>query len=397
MPIASLDGLKVFCRLEGRADRPVVVLSHSLGLDHGMWDLQVPALLGHFRVLRYDTRGHGATDAPAGDYTVEQLARDALALIDQLGIDRVAWVGVSLGGFVGQWIAAQAPDRLTHLVLANTTPRIGEPAGMEQRRQTVLARGMAPIVDTAMSRFFVAPLVEANPPHVASARETVLTTSPVGYAGCCAALRDADLHELLPRITVPTLVISGDADEAMPWAGHGGVLAHHIRGSRAVRLATAHISNLGLPRTFSRVLLDFLAPADSDRTGAGDAIRRAVLGDVHVDRARANASELTRSFQDLITRYVWGEIWTRPGLDHLTRRLLVLTTTAALGRWEEFRLHLTAGLAHDLEWCDVEEVLLQVAVYAGVPTANTAFHIANEVRAARHPSDDEPRASNLAG
>jgi 3-oxoadipate enol-lactonase/4-carboxymuconolactone decarboxylase len=386
VPIAPLDGLNVFYRLEGVADRPVVVLSHSLGLDHGMWDLQMPALLRRCRVLRYDTRGHGATDAPDGDYTVDQLGRDALALIDRLEFDRVAWVGVSLGGFVGQWIAAHAPDRLTHLVLANTTARIGEPAGMEQRRQAVLASGMAPIVETAMSRFFVKPLVAANPPHVASARATVLATNPVGYAGCCGALRDADLHELLPRIAAPTLIISGDADEAMPWAGHGHVLARHIKGARTVRLATAHISNLGLPRTFSRVVLEFLFPRDPDASVDGDAARRAVLGDAHVDRALAQASDLTGGFQDLITRYVWGEIWTRPGLDLVTRRLLVLTATAALGRWEEFRLHLAAGLDHDLEWCDVEEVLLQVAVYAGVPAANTAFHIAQEAQSARRPS-----------
>lgn len=385
MPIAPLDDLRVFYRLEGATDRPVVMLSHSLGLDHGMWDLQMQGLLQSHHVLRYDTRGHGATDAPSGDYTVEQLGRDALTLLDRLGIDRVAWVGVSLGGLIGQWMAAHAPNRLTHLVLANTTPRIAEPDGMEQRRQTVLASGMAPIVDTAMSRFFVKALVEANPPHVASARETVRTTNPVGYAGCCAALRDADLLTLLPRIHTPTLVVSGDADDAMPWPEHGGVLQRQIQGARAVRLATAHISNLGLPRTFTRVLLEFLSSRDADVAARGDAVRRAVLGDAHVDRATSHATDLTHGFQDLITRYVWGAIWTRPGLDHVTRRLLVLTTTAALGRWEEFRLHVTAGLAHGLEWCDVEEVLLQVAVYAGVPAANTAFHIAQEVRSGQRP------------
>jgi 3-oxoadipate enol-lactonase/4-carboxymuconolactone decarboxylase len=383
MALALLDGLRVFYRLEGNAERPVVMLSHSLGLDHGMWDLQIPGLLQRHRVLRYDTRGHGATAAPDGEYSIEQLGRDALTLLDRLEIERVAWVGVSLGGFIGQWIAAHAPDRLTHLVLANTTPRIAEPAGMEQRRQTVLARGMAPIVDIAMTRFFVKPLLDVNPPHVASARQTVVSTDPIGYAGCCAALRDADLHEILPIIRTPTLVISGDADEAMPWDGHGAVLAGQVPGARAVRLATAHISNLGLPRTFTRVLLEFLAGPATEVARDGEASRRAVLGDAHVDRALANATELTKGFQDLITRYVWGEIWTRPGLDHITRRLLVLTTTAALGRWEEFRLHLTAGLAHDLEWCDVEEVLLQVAVYAGVPAANTAFHIAQEAHLAR--------------
>lgn len=385
MPIADLDGFRAFYRLEGVAGRPVVALSHSLGLDHGMWDLQMPALLRGHQVIRYDTRGHGATDPTAGDYTIEQLARDALALLDRLEIDRVAWVGVSLGGFIGQWIAAHAPDRLTHLVLANTTPRLTDPAGMEQRRQTVLARGMAAIADTAMARFFVKPLVDANPPHVASARAAVLATNPAGYAGCCAALRDADLHELLPRIRTPTLVVSGDADEAMPWLDHGGVLARDIKGATAVRLATAHISNLGLPRTFTRVVLEFLTPRGEDASQRGDIVRRAVLGDAHVDRAKRSATDLTRGFQDLITRHVWGDIWTRPGLDPLTRRLLVLTTTAALGRWEEFRLHLASGLDRDLELCDVEEVLLQVAVYAGAPAANTAFHIAEEERTRRVP------------
>lgn len=385
MPLIDVDGLRVFYRLEGVEGRPVAALSHSLGLDHGMWDLQMPGLLQSHQVLRYDTRGHGATAAPAGDYTIERLGRDALALLDALAIDRVAWVGVSLGGILGQWIAAHAPDRLSHLVLANTTPRIADPAGMEARRQTVLARGMSAVVDAAMSRFFVKPLVDANPPHVASARATLSTTDPVGYAGCCAALRDADLHELLARVETPTLVIGGDADEAMPWAAHGAVLAAHIRGAVAVRLATAHISNLGLPRSFTRTLLEFLTPRDADGSRVGEQMRRAVLGDAHVDRAIASASDLTRGFQDLVTRTVWAGIWTRPGLDPLSRRLLVLTTTAALGRWEEFRLHLVSGLDRGLEWCDVEEVLLQLAVYAGVPTANTAFHIAEEERTRRVP------------
>ncbi len=377
MPRVDLGGIATFFRLEGVADRPVVVLSHSLGLDHGMWDLQMPGLLASFRVLRYDTRGHGGSDAPAGDYSIEALGHDVLALLDHLALDRVAWVGVSLGGMIGQWIGAHAPHRLTHLVLANTSPRIADPAGMEARRKTVLADGMRAIVDTAMTRFFVPALVAANPPHVATARATVLATDPVGYAGCCAALRDADLNDLLDRIAVPTLVVGGDADQSMPWSGHGGVLAERIPGASALRLGTAHLSNLGLPRAFTRAMLEFLLAGDRPD---GSDVRRAVLGDAHVDRALAAASEMTRGFQDLITRYVWGEIWTRPGLDTLTRRLLVLTTTAALGRWEEFRLHVRTGFDRGLEWCDVEEVLLQVAVYAGVPAANTAFHIAEEER-----------------
>ena len=382
MAFATHDSVRLYYRLEGAPDRPVVVLAHSLGCDHGMWEPQMAALTARFRVLRYDHRGHGASDAPPGDYTVEQLGRDALALLDRLGFDRVAWCGVSLGGMVGQWIAANAGDRLTHLVLANTSPRIADPAGMEARRRTVLAEGMGAVTDTAMTRFFAAPLLAANPPRVASTRETVLATDPVGYAGCCAALRDFDGAALLPKITAPTLVVGGDADASMPWDAHGAVLAAGIAGAAVVRLATGHLSNLGLPRTFTRALVEFLAADLRDAFEAGLDVRRAVLGSSYVDGRLASATDLTRDYQQWITEYAWGGIWTRPGLDVETRRLLVLAIAAALARWEEFRLHLRAGLAAGLEWADVEEVLLQTAVYAGVPAANTAFTIASELRGA---------------
>jgi 3-oxoadipate enol-lactonase/4-carboxymuconolactone decarboxylase len=382
MAFATLDSIRLYYRLEGVPGRPVVVLAHSLGCDHGMWEPQIAALTARFRVLRYDHRGHGASDAPAGDYTVEQLGRDALALLDTLGLDRVAWCGVSLGGMVGQWLAANPGNRLTHLVLANTSPRIADPAGMDARRRTVLAEGMGAVADTAMARFFAPPLLAANPPLVASTRETFLATDPAGYAGCCAALRDFDGASLLPRIVTPTLVVGGDADASMPWDAHGARLAAGIAGAASVRLATGHLSNLGLPRTFSRAVIEFLAADGRDPFEAGLDVRRAVLGSSYVDGRLASATDLTRDYQQWITEYAWGGIWTRPGLDVETRRLLVLAIAAALARWEEFRLHLRAGLAAGLEWADVEEVLLQTAVYAGVPAANTAFTIASELRGA---------------
>lgn len=379
MAFADTNGLRTYYRLDGSPDLPVLVLSHSLGLDHGMWDPQMADLTAHFRVLRYDTRGHGATEAPAGDYSMAQLGRDALALVDALGIGQAAWCGVSLGGMIGQWIAVHAPERLTALVLANTSPKVADPSAMEARRTTVLANGMPAVVDAVMSRFFAAPLLEATPPRVASARTTVLATSAVGYAGCCAALRDFDGTADLGRIRTRTLVVGGDGDVSMPWNEHGFVLASDIAGAHHVRMATAHLSNLGLPRTFTRIVLEFLAPRGDDPLEAGLEVRRAMLGADHVARSMAAATELTRGFQHLITSTVWGGLWTRPGLDRPTRRLLVLMATAALGRWEEFELHLVAGLGRELEWSTVEEVLLTAAMYAGVPSANTAFRIASDV------------------
>lgn len=374
-----LDGPEALLRqgVGGQA-APVVVLSHALGLDHGLWDVQAVDLLPYVRVLRYDTRGHGASAAPAGEYTLDDLGGDVLALADALGIERFAFCGLSLGGMVGQWLALHAPDRLTRLVLANTTARVADPSLMETRRADVLAGGMAAIVDAAMSRFFSPAMLASNAPAVATARRTLLSTSSVGYAGCCAAIRDMDFRAGLGLITTPTLVIGGDTDVSMPWADHGGLLASSIAGAVAVRLPAAHLSNLERPRSFSAALFSFLVPAPADRLEAGARVRRAVLGDAHVDRSIQQTTDLNRDFQALLTEYAWGTIWTRPGLDPRTRRLLVLTATAALGRWEEFRLHLRAGLAHDLEWCDVTEVLMQAAVYAGVPAANTGFQIVAE-------------------
>jgi 3-oxoadipate enol-lactonase/4-carboxymuconolactone decarboxylase len=377
MPFVRIDGLRHYYRHSGRSADPVLMLSHSLGLDHGMWDPQAIDLQPHLQVLRYDLRGHGASDAPPGEYSIAQLGRDALGIADALGVETFAFCGLSIGGMIGQWVALNAPERLTHLVLANTTARMADPSSMETRRRTVLEQGMAPVTEAAIRRFFSASMVAAEAPAVSEARRVLLATDPVGYAGCCAAVRDLNHTDLLGRIRTPTLVISGDLDESMPWDGHGRVLSSGIPGAQYVRLPAAHISNLARPRSFTAALMGFLLPAGGSDE-AGWRIRRAVLGDAHVDRSIEGTTDFNRDFQELITRFVWGTIWARPGLDHRTRRMLVLATTAALGRWEEFRLHVRAGLAAELEPCDLKEVLLQLAVYAGVLAANTVFQIAGE-------------------
>jgi 3-oxoadipate enol-lactonase / 4-carboxymuconolactone decarboxylase len=382
MPLTRIGQNSCYYRLEGADGRPVLMLSHSLGLDHGMWAAQVADLSPYFQILRYDIRGHGASSAPHADYTIEELGRDALALADSLGIRQFAFCGLSLGGMIGQWLAANAPERLSRLVLANTTPRLADPQSMEARRRTVAEQGIAAVADVVMGRFFSPHVLASSTPAIASARRTLLATDPAGYAGCCAAIRDMDHTSLLSKIRVPTLVICGDLDVPMPWLGNGDVLARAIEGARAVHLPAAHISNLERPRSFSAALLDFLIPASADTLQSGFAVRRDLLGDAHVDRAMAGATDLTRDFQELITRYAWGTIWARPGLDHHTRRLLVLAITGALGRADEVRLHLRTGLARELEPCDVKEVFLQVAIYAGVPVANAAFKIAAEEQSA---------------
>jgi len=378
MPFAISEGARVFYRLEGAEDKPLLVLVHSLGVDHGLWDPQMPALLRYFQVLRLDLRGHGSSDSLPGDYTIERLGRDMITAVDSAKRDRFAYCGLSLGGMIGQWLGVNAADRITHLVLANTSPRVGVPELFEARRKAVLEGGMTAVENAVMERYFSPRVLSSTNPQVATTRTALLAANPVGYAGCCAAIRDMDQRPLLSRISVPTLVIGGTLDTATPWEGHGDLLAASISGARSVVFEAGHLSNVELPSAFTNALFDFLLPQPNDRLAAGFAMRRAILGDAHVDRSIANATELTRDFQDLITRYAWGTVWARPGLDPKVRRLLVLAMTASLGRWEEFRLHLRAGLETGLEVTDLEEVLLQVVVYAGVPAANTAFQIASE-------------------
>jgi 3-oxoadipate enol-lactonase/4-carboxymuconolactone decarboxylase len=379
LPFVTTDAARFYYRLEGNSDRPVIIFSHSLGADSGMWDLQVADLLPYFRILRYDTRGHGASSVPEGEYTMDQLGRDVITIADALNIEKFAFCGLSIGGMAGQSLAAAAPGRVTHLVLANTTPRMASPADWEARRLAVLAGGTAAVADAAMQRFFSKETWDRKDPRAATIRATFLATDRFGYAGGCAAIRDMDQTPLLAKIQTPTLIIVGDRDVSTPWEGHGEVLARGIKNSTVVRLDAAHLSNLERPRTFSAALLDFLLPpAAGDSLQAGFEIRRAVLGSAHVDKAIASTTDFNHEFQEMITRYAWGTIWTRPALDPRTRRLLVLAMTAALGRWEEFSLHLRTGRAHELELRDLKEVLLQVAIYAGVPAANTAFHLAQE-------------------
>jgi 3-oxoadipate enol-lactonase/4-carboxymuconolactone decarboxylase len=377
MPLTQINGHTCHYRVDGPDDAPVLMLSHSLGLAYGMWDAQVIDCQRFFRVIRYDLRGHGASSATPGDYTIEQLALDALALADHLGAPRFAFCGLSIGGMVGQWLGVHARERLTHLVIANSSPRPDAEA-FEARRRAVLESGLAPIEPVAMGRFFSPAFLAAHSAAVTWASRTLLGTDRVGYAGCCAAIRDTDMRAQLHEIRTPTLVICGTLDIPMPWAGHSEIMAGAIAGSVAVQLPAGHISNLERPRSFSAALHAFLIPPADDTRSAGFAVRRSVLGDPHVDRAVASTTPFTAAFQELVTRYAWGTIWTRPGLDPRTRRLLVLAMTAAEGRWEEFRLHVRSGLAGELEPCDLEEVLLQVAIYAGVPAANTGFHIASE-------------------
>jgi 3-oxoadipate enol-lactonase len=256
VPFAEINNTRLFYRLEGRSGLPALVLSHSLGCDHGMWAPQMPDLLEHFQVLRYDTRGHGASAVPAGDYTLDQFGQDVLALADELNLARFAFCGISMGGAVGQWLAINAPQRVTGLMLANTSPKFGTPDVWNARIKAVQEGGMQAIVDATMQRFFSPDKQEGT--WAQSIRAVLLGTDPKGYTACCSALRDADTRAVLGKISVPTLVIGGDQDPSTPWEGNGSILVRDIPKAKAFRLQTAHLSSLEQPRAFTTAVLDFL-------------------------------------------------------------------------------------------------------------------------------------------
>ncbi|CAN5160274.1 3-oxoadipate enol-lactonase [soil metagenome] len=388
MAFATRDGVRLYWRLDGAADKPVLVLLNSIGCDLGLYDAAAPHLLPAFRLLRIDTRGHGASDAPPGDYTLDGLAGDVLAVMDAAGVAKASVCGVSLGGMVGMTLALKAPERVEALVLACTSAAM-DVAAWEARLATVRAQGMAAITDVALGRFFSEPFRAHHPETVETVRAGLLTTSAEGYAGCGAAIRDMDLLSRLPGIGAQTLVLGGRQAVSTPFEGHGDRIAAAIPGAQVAMLDTAHLPCLEAPSAFAGVVRGFLdevmggtAVRDAGEVlfQAGLRTRRTVLGDAWVDQSLAKRTDFTADYQAMITRYAWNEIWGRPGLDRRTRRLLVVAICASLARWEEFRLHVRAGLEQGgFTQDELKEVLMQTAIYAGVPAANTAFTEAVDV------------------
>jgi 3-oxoadipate enol-lactonase len=257
MPFADLAGSRVHYHLDGPAEAPVIVLSNSLGADLAMWDPQMPSLVTRFRVLRYDTRGHGQSNAPAGPYTIEALANDVLGLLDTLAIPRVHYCGLSMGGMIGQWLGLRAAHRIDRLVLVSTAAKIGTDESWKARIDAVRNGGIASIADAVLARWFTPQFLAAAPDVVARARQTMIAASADGYVSCCIGIRDADLRESVTRIGAPTLVISATHDVSTPPVD-GHFLADHIDGARYVELPAAHVSNIEAAERFTAALMEFL-------------------------------------------------------------------------------------------------------------------------------------------
>ncbi|WP_438868807.1 3-oxoadipate enol-lactonase [Pseudomonas sp. L1(2025)] len=247
-------------QLDGPEGAPVLVLSNSLGTDLHMWDVQIPAFIKHFRVLRFDTRGHGKSLVTEGPYSIEQLGRDVIALLDALDIQRAHFCGLSMGGLIGQWLGIHAGDRLLRLVVCNTAAKIGTPEIWNPRIEMVLRDGAAAMValrDASIARWFTADFAAANPHQAQQITDMLAATSPQGYAASCAAVRDADLREQLSTIQVPTLAIAGTEDAVTPPAG-SHFIQNQIKGAEYAEFYAAHLSNVQAGAAFSERVVEFL-------------------------------------------------------------------------------------------------------------------------------------------
>ena len=256
----TANGVSMNYTLEGPADAPVLTLSHSLAADLTMWDPQMPALAARYRVLRYDTRGHGDTDAPAGPYSLGQLAEDARALLAALGIHRTHWIGLSMGGMIGQTLALSAPNLFASLTLCDTSSRIPAEAkpSWAERIETSERQGMQSLVEPIIGRWFTPPFVIERKDVVDRVRAMIRATTPTGFAGCCHAISALDLTDKIAAIKLPTLIVVGEEDPGTPVAA-SRVMNEKIAGSELVILKSAsHLSNVEQPEAFTRALTTFL-------------------------------------------------------------------------------------------------------------------------------------------
>jgi 3-oxoadipate enol-lactonase/4-carboxymuconolactone decarboxylase len=362
--------VEVHHRLDGPDGAPIVMFANSLGTTLEMWGPQVAALEHRYRILRFDMRGHGRSPAPPGPYAVDELADDALALLDRLGIERVSFCGLSLGGTVGMTLAVRAPERLERLVLCSTALEFGLPEQWHERAATVRSQGLGAIAPAGMERWFT----PAAPGELVERFDAMLRAQPPdGYAACCEALGAWDARGTLSSVRLPALTIAGDDDPVTPPAKLDAIRAE-LAGARShVVPGARHMANSEQPHDFTRALAAFLDEGDGMR------VRREVLGAAHVDRAIGGSTDFTSDFQSFITRYAWGEIWTRPGLDRRMRSAVTITALVAMGHENELAMHVRAARRNGLTPDEIKEILLHAAIYCGVPAANSAFAVARKV------------------
>ena len=380
--------------------KPLLVLGPSLGTSAPtLWGACAGLLTERFHVIGWDLPGHGGSPAARQYFDMPALGSSVLALVDNVLGDRgerggtFAYAGDSVGGAVGLQLLLDYPGRINAAALICSGARISTPQSWLERAETVRANGTPSMVTGSAARWFAAGFVERRLSVASALLQALQDTERFSYAWVCEALASFDVRDRLSEITVPVLAVAGSDDVVTPPEYAREIAAGVLDGRVAVVEGVAHLAPVENPAEIAVLIAEIIEMADSvpdydapvgPRTldqvlDNGMRVRREVLGDAHVDRAIVSATEFTADFQELITTYAWGSIWTRPGLDRRSRSMITLTALVALGHHEELAMHVRAARTNGLTDDEIKEVLLQCAIYCGVPAANTAFRIAQDV------------------
>jgi 3-oxoadipate enol-lactonase / 4-carboxymuconolactone decarboxylase len=379
----------------GPMDRPLLVLGPSLGTSVStLWGAAAQRLGQQFRVLGWDFPGHG-NSAPAGGFTMRDLAAAVVSAVDAYADKPImfGYAGDSLGGAVGLSLMLDAPEHVAWAVLCCTGPRIGEPGGWRDRAAAVRSAGTAVLLDSAPERWFAPGFADRDPQTAAALLDDLAACEDESYAAACEALAEFDVRNRLPEIAAPLLAVAGAQDASTPLPLLRQLAAGVQQGRLVIMDGVAHLAPAEAPDRVAALIADHAATRPSTRTTAqvraeGMRVRREVLGDAHVDQGLERTTDLTREFQDFITTYAWGGVWTRGGLDRRSRSLVTLAALVARGHHDELAMHLRAARRSGLTDDEIAEALLQTAIYCGVPDANAAFRIAQQVLI--EPIDEQP-------
>jgi 3-oxoadipate enol-lactonase/4-carboxymuconolactone decarboxylase len=383
-------------RLGGSRALPLLVLGPSLGTSaRTLWSSTAAHLTDRFEIIAWDLPGHGSNAVVGQPFTTTELAAGVLAMVDDMLAERgtvdvpFVYAGDSVGGAVGLQLMLDAPDRIVSSILLCTGATIGDSAGWRERAATVRTSGTPAVVESSAARWFAPGFLEREPANATALLHALRDADDEGYAQVCEALAGYDLRDRLAGIGAPVLAVAGAKDGPTPPSSLQEIADGVRRGTLVVLDEVGHLAPAEAPREVARLIRAHAAGERPDGPpttvaevrDAGMAVRRQVLGDAHVDRATAATTDLTEEFQDFITQYAWGSIWTRPGLDRRSRSLITLTALVARGHHEELAMHVRAARTNGLSTDEIKELLLQTAIYCGVPDANTAFRIAQRVLA----------------
>lgn len=371
--------------LGGPDDGPLLLLGPSLGTTTAtLWTGVAQRLVDHVRVVGWDLPGHGR-GRRAHPFTIADLAAAVLVIAGDLNVETFHYAGDSVGGCVGLQLLLDAPQRVSSATLLCTGAAIGTPDGWLARAATVRAGGVDTMLTGAAERWFAPGFVDREPGTASALLDALSHTDAESYAQVCEALAVFDVTDRLSEIVTPVLAVAGSADSPTPPESLRRIASDVKDGDLVVLEGVGHLAPAEAPERVAGLIAEIVGvpqpPSKSleDVHRAGMAVRREVLGHAHVDRAVAGTTDLTADFQHMITQYAWGSIWTRPGLDFRSRSMITLTALVARGHHEELAMHLRAAHRNGLSNDEIKELLMQTAIYCGVPEANSAFRIAAEV------------------